>query len=72
MLLLHFSVATSRLSEETKILAQEVARLDSELRAERAGRRPSPRRRRAGRRRAGAGSAAAAAEQGEHHPPVGA
>ena len=31
-LLLHFSVATSRLSEETKILAQEVARLDSELR----------------------------------------
>jgi hypothetical protein len=33
VLLLHFSVATSRLSEETKILAQEVARLDSELRA---------------------------------------
>jgi hypothetical protein len=37
VLLLHFSVATSRLSEETKILAQEVARLDSELRRERAG-----------------------------------
>jgi hypothetical protein len=32
VLLLHFSVATSRLSEETKILAQEVARLDEELR----------------------------------------
>ena len=35
ILLLHFSVATSRLSEETKILAQEVARLDEELRAAR-------------------------------------
>ena len=33
VLLLHFSVATSRLSEETKILGQEVARLDAELRA---------------------------------------
>jgi len=33
LLLLHFSVATSRLAEETKILAQEVARLDAELRA---------------------------------------
>jgi len=29
---LHFSVAFSRLSEETKILAQEVARLDAEQR----------------------------------------
>ena len=38
-LLLHFSVATSRLSEETKILAQEVARLDAELRAARAAAR---------------------------------
>jgi hypothetical protein len=37
VLLLHFSVATSRLSEETKILAQEVARLDNEVRAMRAG-----------------------------------
>lgn len=36
VLLLHFSVANSRLSEETKILAQEVARLDSELRRDRA------------------------------------
>lgn len=32
VLLLHFSIATSRLSEETKILAQEVARLDHALR----------------------------------------
>jgi hypothetical protein len=39
VLLLHFSVATSRLSEETKILAQEVARLDAELRRERAASR---------------------------------
>lgn len=36
LLLLHFSVITTRLSEETKILAQEVARLDSEARAARA------------------------------------
>jgi hypothetical protein len=35
ILLLHFSIATSRLSEETKILAQEVARLDAEARAAR-------------------------------------
>jgi hypothetical protein len=35
VLLLHFSVATSRLSEETKVLAQEVARLDAELRTAR-------------------------------------
>jgi hypothetical protein len=36
VLLLHFSVATSRLGEETKILAQEVARLDEQLRELRA------------------------------------
>jgi hypothetical protein len=36
LLLLNFSVATSRLSEETKILAQESARLEQELRAARA------------------------------------
>jgi hypothetical protein len=36
LLLLHFSVATSRLGEESKILAQEVARLDQELRELRA------------------------------------
>jgi hypothetical protein len=35
LLLLHFSVATSRLSDEAKILAQEVARLDHELRSAR-------------------------------------
>jgi hypothetical protein len=38
LMLLHFSVITSRLSEETKILAQEVARLDAEARAARAAR----------------------------------
>ena len=35
LLLLHFSVITTRLSEETKILAQEVARLDADARAAR-------------------------------------
>jgi hypothetical protein len=38
LLLLHFSVVTTRLSEETKILAQEVARLDAEARAARQAR----------------------------------
>ena len=37
ILALHFSVAFSRLSEETKILAQEVARLDREQRRIRKG-----------------------------------
>jgi hypothetical protein len=32
LLLLHFSIAISRLSGETKVLAQEVARLDKEMR----------------------------------------
>jgi hypothetical protein len=32
VLLLQFSIATSRLSEETRILAQEIARLDEQLR----------------------------------------
>ncbi len=36
VLLLHFSVATSRLGDESKILAQEVARLDEQLRRLRA------------------------------------
>jgi hypothetical protein len=36
LLLLHFSVANSRLGEETKILAQEVARLDELVRSLRA------------------------------------
>jgi hypothetical protein len=35
LMLLQFSVVTTRLSEETKILAQEVARLDAEARAAR-------------------------------------
>ena len=51
VLLLHFSVATSRLSEETKMLAQEVARLDHELRLRKGG--------------AGNGAAPAAAEADE-------
>jgi hypothetical protein len=37
LLLLHFSVISTRLSEQTKSLAQEVARLDSELRRAREG-----------------------------------
>jgi hypothetical protein len=37
-LLLNFSVVFSKIGEETKILAQEVARLDGELRRERAAR----------------------------------
>ena len=35
LLLLNFSVVSSRLSEESKVLAQEVARLEQELRLER-------------------------------------
>jgi len=35
VLLLHFSIAVSRLTDETKILAQQVARLDQELRSAR-------------------------------------
>jgi len=35
LLLLNFSVVSSRLGDETKVLAQEVARLDEELRLER-------------------------------------
>lgn len=37
LLLLHFSIAISRLSGETKLLAQDVARLDHELRELREG-----------------------------------
>jgi hypothetical protein len=39
LLLLHFSIAISRLSGETKVLAQDVARLDKELREMRSGER---------------------------------
>lgn len=62
ILLLHFSVATSRLAEESKILAQEVARLDHELRARTAnGTAPN-----------GDSADASAAEQGDRDPPVSA
>jgi hypothetical protein len=61
ILLLHFSVATSRLAEESKILAQEVARLDHELRARSAnGVAPN------------GADASAPAEEREGDPPVGA
>jgi hypothetical protein len=58
VLLLHFSVATSRLSEETKILAQEVARLDAEMRTRAAASQNGE-------------PGLAPAEQGEHHGPIG-
>jgi hypothetical protein len=41
-LLLHFSLAISRLSDETKVLAQQVARLDHELRRVRRTDRSTP------------------------------
>jgi hypothetical protein len=63
VLLLHFSVATSRLSEETKILGQEVARLDAELRARSSNG--------AGPETADAASAPGLAEDSEHDRPVG-
>ncbi len=44
LLLLNFSVATSRLSEETKILAQETARLEQELRSATAADEPQGKR----------------------------
>jgi hypothetical protein len=62
ILLLHFSVATSRLAEETKILAQENARLDLELRASR-GEVPSDN---------GASAGVAGAEEPADERPVGA
>jgi hypothetical protein len=58
LLLLNFSVATSRLSEETKILAQESARLEQELREAR-GEGPSAN-----------GSGAGSAEQAQDDSPV--
>jgi hypothetical protein len=60
LLLLNFSVATTRLSEETKVLAQETARLEHELRVAR-GEVPS----------GNGASAAAGADDGEHERPVG-
>lgn len=59
VLLLHFSVAITRLSEETKILAQESARLEHELRVAR-GETPGP----------NGASAPPRAEDEEHERPV--
>lgn len=61
-LLLHFSVAISRLSEETKILAQTVSRLDAENRELR-GRGP---------RTNGHGPDRRSADEQAGEPPVGA
>jgi hypothetical protein len=58
LLLLHFSVANTRLSEETKILAQEVARLDAKLEA------------RDGNGKVSNGGAGSAPEDARHEPPV--
>jgi hypothetical protein len=73
ILLLHFSIATSRLSEETKILAQEVARLDAEAKA---AREASANGGGAAEKVVGSeggvgGSGSAGAEQPEHQGPVG-
>ncbi|HSI81151.1 MAG TPA: DUF2304 domain-containing protein [Solirubrobacterales bacterium] len=59
VVVLNFTVAISRLSEETKILAQEVGRLEQELRAAR-GELPGP-----NGADAAAGSAAEQVERGE-------
>lgn len=65
VLLLNFSVAISRLSEETKILAQEQARLDAEVRELRANRNGS-----APQRGHAVVASSSAAEQGADDPPV--
>jgi hypothetical protein len=59
ILLLHFSVATTRLADETKILAQENGRLDQELRLLR-GESPGAN-----------GSGPPGSEQAQHDRPVG-
>ncbi len=61
LLLLNFSVASSRLSEEAKVLAQEVARLDQELRLERSLRGGDPN---------GFSGRASSTEQAQDEPPV--
>ena len=61
LLLLNFSVATSRLGEESKVLAQEVARLEQELRVERSLR---------GGEENGFSGRASEAEQAQDEPPV--
>ena len=71
ILLLHFSIATSRLSEETKILAQEVARLDAEARAAREASTNGGPTAEASRSEGGvAGSGSAGAEEPEHQGPI--
>lgn len=61
LLLLNFSAVSSRLGEETKVLAQEVARLDQELRLERSLRGGEPN---------GFSGRAAEPEQTQDEPPV--
>lgn len=61
LLLLNFSVVSSRLGEETKMLAQEVARLEQELRFERSLR---------GGEENGFSGRAADAKQAQDEPPV--
>jgi len=61
LLLLNFSAVSSRLGEETKVLAQEVARLDQELRLERSLRGGEPN---------GFSGRAADPEQAQDKPPV--
>lgn len=65
VVVLNFTVAISRLSEESKILAQEVGRLEQELRAAR-GELPSP-----NGSDASAGSSPERVEQREGGGPVG-
>jgi hypothetical protein len=61
LLLLNFSAVSSRLGEETKVLAQEVARLDQEIRVERSLRGGDPN---------GFSGRSARPEQEQHDPPV--
>ncbi len=63
LLLLNFSVVSSRLGEETKVLAQEVARLEQELRHERSLRGGDPN---------GFSGRASSAEKRQDDPPVSA
>lgn len=71
ILLLHFSVATSRLAEETKILAQEIARLEAELRtAHSNGGGPGDAAEALDETRSGA-RVGLGPEQPQHDPPVG-
>ena len=70
LLLLNFSVVSSRLGEETKILAQEVAGLEERLAAEEAQDDPpvAPQERRRGRRSAPAAPRYGGVERGRERP----